>query len=150
VLSRHGIEPLGLRFEVTESTLMDDPELSTTLLRGLADAGIAVVMDDFGTGFSSLSRLRQLPLSTLKIDQSFVDGLGTDPSDSSIVYATVGLGHALGLELCAEGVELPMQRDELIAMGCDTAQGYLWSPPRPGEELTELLAIACVTDRGRV
>jgi diguanylate cyclase (GGDEF)-like protein/PAS domain S-box-containing protein len=148
-LSRYRIEPRGLRIEVTESTVMDDLDLSTILLRGLSEAGIAVVMDDFGTGFSSLSRLRQLPVSMLKIDRSFVSGLGSDPSDSSIVHATVGLGRALGLELCAEGVELPVQRDELVAMGCENGQGYLWSPPRRGDELTELLRVAAPVPEGR-
>jgi diguanylate cyclase (GGDEF)-like protein/PAS domain S-box-containing protein len=133
-LARHQLEPDSLRFEVTESTLMDDAEFSTSILRGLSEAGMLIAMDDFGTGFSSLSRLKRLPVATLKIDRSFVDGLGSDPGDSSIVRAIVSLGHALNLELCAEGVELTLQRDELISLGCHQAQGYLWSPAlSPGD-----------------
>jgi EAL domain-containing protein (putative c-di-GMP-specific phosphodiesterase class I) len=119
---------------------MDDAELSVNILRGLSDAGILIAMDDFGTGFSSLSRLKRLPVSTLKIDRSFIDGLGTDPSDSSIVRAIMSLGHALNLELCAEGVELPLQRDELVRLGCQVAQGYLWSPGLASEDFTRAFA----------
>ncbi len=127
-LARHNLAPDSLHLEVTESTLMDDAELSTRILNGLSEAGIVIALDDFGTGFSSLSRLKELPVATLKIDRSFVDGLGSDPNDSSIVQAIASLGHALNLELCAEGVELPLQRDELIRLGCHRAQGYLWAP----------------------
>jgi diguanylate cyclase (GGDEF)-like protein/PAS domain S-box-containing protein len=134
-LERHDLAPQSLRLEVTESTLMDDAEFSTSILRGLSDAGILIAMDDFGTGFSSLSRLKRLPVATLKIDRSFVDGLGSDAGDSSIVHAIVSLGHALNLELCAEGVESALQRDELIRLGCHQAQGYLWSPALPADEL---------------
>ena len=139
-LARHDLPPSSLRLEVTESTLMDDAELSVNILRGLSDAGILIAMDDFGTGFSSLSRLKRLPVSTLKIDRSFIDGLGTDPSDSSIVRAIMSLGHALNLELCAEGVELPLQRDELVRLGCQVAQGYLWSPGLAPEDFTRAFA----------
>jgi diguanylate cyclase (GGDEF)-like protein/PAS domain S-box-containing protein len=139
-LDRYGLEPSSLRLEVTETVLMDDAELSTSILRRLSESGIRIAMDDFGTGFSSLSRLKQLPVSTLKVDRSFIDGLGTDPSDSSIVRAIVSLGHALNLELCAEGVELPHQRDELIMLGCHHAQGYLWSRPVAAADLTNTFA----------
>jgi diguanylate cyclase (GGDEF)-like protein/PAS domain S-box-containing protein len=127
-LERHHLTPDSLRLEVTESTLMDDVEFSTGILNSLSEAGILIALDDFGTGFSSLSRLKHLPVATLKIDRSFVDGLGTDQSDSSIVQAIASLGHALNLELCAEGVEQPLQRDELVRLGCHQAQGYLWAP----------------------
>jgi diguanylate cyclase (GGDEF)-like protein/PAS domain S-box-containing protein len=134
-LERHDLPCSALRLEITESALMEDPEFSTSVLERLSNEGIAIAMDDFGTGYSSLSRLKQLPVSTLKIDRSFVDGLGTDPSDSSIVRAIVGLGHALGLELCAEGVETAVQRDQLLALECHQAQGYLWAPPLTPEEI---------------
>jgi diguanylate cyclase (GGDEF)-like protein/PAS domain S-box-containing protein len=134
-LERHALPTSALRLEVTESALMEDPEFSTAVLERLSAEGIAIAMDDFGTGYSSLSRLKQLPVSTLKIDRSFIDGLGSDASDSSIVRAIVGLGHALGLELCAEGVELPVQRDQLLALECHQAQGYLWAPPLTPEEI---------------
>ncbi len=138
-LARYGLGPDSLRLEITESTLMDDPTLSASILESIHEAGIHVAMDDFGTGFSSLSRLKRLPLSTLKIDRSFVDGLGTDASDTSIVRAIVSLGHSLNLELCAEGVELPLQRNELVKLGCESAQGYFYSPPLPAEELVRAL-----------
>ncbi|HEV2361855.1 MAG TPA: EAL domain-containing protein, partial [Acidimicrobiales bacterium] len=146
-LSTHGLGPDALRLEVTESTLMDDPELSAKILRGISDAGILIAMDDFGTGFSSLSRLKSLPISTLKIDRSFVNGLGTDASDGRIVNAIVSLGRALNLELCAEGVELPLQRDELIALGCHQAQGYLWAPGMAAENFTSSFANRAVPVR---
>jgi diguanylate cyclase (GGDEF)-like protein/PAS domain S-box-containing protein len=139
-LACHHLEPDSLRLEVTESTVMDDAEFSTRILRGLSEAGILIALDDFGTGFSSLSRLKRLPVATLKIDRSFVDGLGSDPSDSSIVHAIASLGHALNLELCAEGVEQTLQRDELIRLSCHQAQGYLWSPALPAAEFEAAFA----------
>jgi len=139
-LARNDLEPDSLRLEVTESIVMDDAEFSTRILRDLSDAGIMIALDDFGTGYSSLSRLKRLPVATLKIDRSFVDGLGSDPGDSSIVHAIASLGHALNLELCAEGVELTLQRDELIRLGCHEAQGYLWSPALPPGELETIFA----------
>lgn len=139
-LERHGLPLEALRLEVTEEALVEEAGRSASILREISDSGIAIAMDDFGTGFSSLSRLKQLPVSTLKIDRSFVDGLGSDPSDTSIVRAIVGLGHALGLELCAEGVEMPHQRDALAELGCHHAQGFLWAQPLPAEELARALA----------
>jgi diguanylate cyclase (GGDEF)-like protein/PAS domain S-box-containing protein len=139
-LARHHLEPDSLRLEVTESIVMDDAEFSTRILRGLSDAGILIALDDFGTGYSSLSRLKRLPVATLKIDRSFVDGLGSDPGDSSIVHAISSLGHALNLELCAEGVELTLQRDELIRLDCHEAQGFLWSPALPAAEFESAFA----------
>jgi EAL domain-containing protein (putative c-di-GMP-specific phosphodiesterase class I) len=90
-------------------------------------------VDDFGTGYSSLSYLKRLPVTTLKIDRSFVDGLPYDADDSAIVRAIVSLGHALGLELCAEGVETPAQRADLVGLGCHLGQGYLWGPAMRAE-----------------
>jgi diguanylate cyclase (GGDEF)-like protein/PAS domain S-box-containing protein len=133
-LSAHGLSPDGLCLEITETAAMDDVDISVPLLRGFADAGIVLAVDDFGAGYSSLSRLKRLPVKLLKIDRSFVDGLGTDLDDSSIVHAIVSLGKALNLMLCAEGVETEEQRAELVELGCQTAQGYLWSKPLRPEE----------------
>ncbi len=95
-------------------------------------------VDDFGTGYSSLSYLKRLPIDTLKIDGSFVDGLGTDPHDTSIVRAIISLGHALDLDLIAEGVETETQLAELARLGCDLAQGFHWSRPLPPDEFFRL------------
>jgi EAL domain-containing protein (putative c-di-GMP-specific phosphodiesterase class I) len=113
---------------------MDDVEHSIETLTALKELGVHFAVDDFGTGYSSLSYLKRLPIDTLKIDQSFVRGLGVAGDDSSIVRAIVGLGQALGMGILAEGVEEPGQLKELQALGCDVAQGFLWSPAVPAAE----------------
>ncbi len=128
-LAAYDLPPGALCLEITESAAMDDVEFSLPMLQRIADSGIVVAIDDFGAGYSSLGRLKSLPVRTLKIDSSFVDGLGVEPDDSSIVRAIVGLGQALNIVLCAEGVETQVQRAELIGLGCQRAQGYLWSRP---------------------
>ncbi|MHB1988505.1 MAG: sensor domain-containing protein [Acidimicrobiales bacterium] len=128
-LAAYGLPPDALCLEVTESTAMEDVEVSVPLLRRIADSGIVVALDDFGTGYSSLGRLKHLPVKVLKIDQSFVDGLGSEFDDTSLVHAIASLGQALNLMLCAEGVETDEQRAELVKLGCQLAQGFLWSPP---------------------
>ena len=100
-------------------------------LRECKAAGVYVGIDDFGTGHSILARLRDLPVEVLKVDRSFVDGLGTEPEDSAVVAAILSLAHALGLHVVAEGVETPLQANQLIALGCSVAQGFLWSPAVP-------------------
>jgi EAL domain-containing protein (putative c-di-GMP-specific phosphodiesterase class I) len=128
-----GIGPQWVHLEITESVLMDDVEHSIETLTALKGLGVHFAVDDFGTGYSSLSYLRRLPIDTLKIDQSFVRGLGVAENDS-IVRAIVGLGRALGMGLLAEGVEEPGQLAALRALGCDVAQGFLWSPAVPAGE----------------
>jgi diguanylate cyclase (GGDEF)-like protein/PAS domain S-box-containing protein len=130
-LEESGIDPRAVHLEITESVLMDDVEHSIQTLTNLRELGIEFEVDDFGTGYSSLSYLRDLPIDTLKIDQSFVRDLGVAGSDTSIVRAIVGLGRALGMNMHAEGVERPEQLAELRALGCDLAQGFLWSPAVP-------------------
>jgi diguanylate cyclase (GGDEF)-like protein/PAS domain S-box-containing protein len=116
-------------FEITESVLLSDVEAAIAVLRRLRELGIPVAIDDFGTGYSSLEYLKRLPVHSIKIDQSFVAGLGRghDPDDPSIVHAIIGLARALGLGSCAEGVETAEQRAALVALGCETAQGFLWA-----------------------
>jgi diguanylate cyclase (GGDEF)-like protein/PAS domain S-box-containing protein len=126
-----GIDPRAVHLEITESVLMDDVEHSIETLTDLRGLGIQFEVDDFGTGYSSLSYLRSLPIDTLKIDRSFVRGLGVADSDTSIVRAIVSLGRALGMSVHAEGVERPEELAELRALGCDLAQGFLWSPAVP-------------------
>jgi diguanylate cyclase (GGDEF)-like protein/PAS domain S-box-containing protein len=127
----------ALCLEITEGTVMRDVDVSIPILRKLSESGIKIAVDDFGTGYSSLAYLKRLPVSTLKIDRSFVDGLPYDVDDSAIVRAIVSLGHALSLELCAEGVETPAQRAELVGLGCQLGQGYLWAPSMQADAFAE-------------
>ena len=130
-LARHQVPAHLLTFEITESNVMTDPEHSMPVLRELHTMGIRLSVDDFGTGYSSLAYLRRLPIDEIKIDRSFVQGMGTDLSDLAIVRAIVDLGHSLGLRVVAEGVEEEAARDALREMECDEAQGFLISRPMP-------------------
>ncbi len=136
-----GVDTRLLCLEITENALVDDVESAVAALNRLKELGVRIAIDDFGTGYSSLAYLRRFPVDVLKVDRSFVDGLGPDPEDSAIVSAIVKLAHTLELESVAEGVETQAQLDQLRAMGCDLAQGYLFSRPLPVEEATELLRV---------
>jgi diguanylate cyclase (GGDEF)-like protein/PAS domain S-box-containing protein len=138
-LERHGIAPSRLVLEMTESTLVDDAERASDVFRALRDLGVSVAIDDFGTGYSSLLYLKRFPADVLKIDRSFVDGLGTDAGDSAIVAAVIRLAHRLDLTVIAEGVETAEQLAHLKRLGCEQAQGYLWSRPMAADELAALL-----------
>ncbi len=140
VLGETGIDPARVELEITESVLMDDVEMSQDTLARLRGLGVRLAVDDFGTGYSSLSYLRRFPVDLLKVDRSFVDGLGSDPSDSAIAAAVISLAHTLGLHAVAEGVETAEQLAELRALGCDRAQGFLLARPAPGDAVAELLA----------
>jgi EAL domain-containing protein (putative c-di-GMP-specific phosphodiesterase class I) len=140
ILEETGIDPGSVELEITESVLMDDVDMSEETLGRLRTLGVKLVVDDFGTGYSSLSYLRRFPVDLLKVDRSFVDGLGTDPSDSAIVTAIITLAHTLGLEAVAEGVETAHQLDELRRLGCDQAQGFYFARPAGGDDIGELLA----------
>ncbi len=137
-----GADPSLLCLEVTEDAVEHDPDLAARMLDAVSRLGIKVAIDDFGTGHSSLSSLRDLPLDSIKIDRSFVSGLGTDPDGPAIVGALVELGHALGLRVVAEGVETDSQLARLRDLGCDGAQGYLFSKPVPEDRVKALLAPA--------
>ncbi len=133
LLEAYGLPPRALELELTESSLLEaGPQTAETLL-ALERLGMGLVIDDFGTGYSSLSYLKRLPLTALKIDQSFVRDLVTDPDDRTIAAAIVALGHGLGLKVVAEGVETGEQRRILFDQGCDLAQGYLFGRPEPPE-----------------
>ena len=129
VLEHSAVDPRRLLLEITETALIPGEPVLTGLLLDLADLGVRVALDDFGTGFSSLSHLKHLPAHVLKIDKSFVGGLGVDDRDRAVVKGTIGLAHDLGLTVIAEGVEHPRQHEVLALAGCDLGQGYLYGHP---------------------
>jgi EAL domain-containing protein (putative c-di-GMP-specific phosphodiesterase class I) len=139
-----GLDPSTLELEITESVVMDESEAGIERLRVLRGLGVRLALDDFGTGYSSLSYLRRLPLDVIKIDRSFVAGLGSpEPSETvganlPIVQAVIALAHGLGIEVVAEGIETQEQLALLRQLGCDRGQGYLFSKPRPASELDAL------------
>ena len=128
-LTETGLAPHRLCLEISESDLQGDTEVAVAALLRLKDIGIYLAIDDFGTGFSSLPHLRSFPVDLLKVDRSFIDGLGPDPEDSAIAAAIVSLAHNLEIEAVAEGVETVQQVSELKALGCDAAQGFLFARP---------------------
>jgi diguanylate cyclase (GGDEF)-like protein/PAS domain S-box-containing protein len=135
VLRETGLDPARLCLEITESVLMDDVESAIEALLGLKALGVRLAIDDFGTGYSSLSYLRRFPVDVVKLDRSFVAGLGVDPAATAIVAAVVNLAHALGITVVAEGVETEEQLVALRALRCDRAQGYYWNAPLPADEM---------------
>lgn len=139
ILKETKLEPAWLELELTEGSIMKDPEQAIEKLRELRMMGISIAIDDFGTGYSSLSYLKRFPIDTLKIDKSFVQDVCIDPDDASIVKAIVTLGHALDLKIVAEGVETQDQLEYLTLLGCDVLQGFLFSEPLGVNEFHELL-----------
>jgi len=138
-LREAGLDACSLELEVTESSLVSDRETAVAALRRLRAVGVGVAIDDFGTGYSSLSYLKHLPADALKIDRSFVRDVTTDPTGEAIFGAVVRLGHSLGLSVTAEGVEDEAQSRLIGTLGCDLAQGYLYSRPVPPDALEKLL-----------
>ena len=132
-LAESGLTADALWLEITESALMSDVKAATVALRQLRSLGLHLAVDDFGTGYSSLTYLKRFPVEAIKVDKSFVSGLGIDPEDTTIVEAVVKLGHSLGLLVVAEGVETPLQLARLREIGCDHGQGYVFGRPRPAE-----------------
>lgn len=139
----NGLAPGALQMELTESCLMHNPAQAMQVLRSLNARGIAVSLDDFGTGFSSMSYLQHLPLDSLKIDRCFVTDVERNPRNAAICRALLSLGHSMGLVVIAEGVENQAQLDWLVAHGCDQVQGYLLGQPMPLAEVIVLLAQSC-------
>lgn len=129
LLAESGLPAEALWLEITETAVLEQPDRAIAALSELADLGTGLAIDDFGTGFSSLSYARRLPADALKIDRSFVSGVGEDLRDRTIVEAVIGLAHALGILAIAEGVETSEQEAALRRLGCDFAQGYRWSRP---------------------
>lgn len=132
-IERTGIDPELVWLEITESTLVRDAEVAVSRLRALTALGVHLSVDDFGTGHSSMSYLQRFPVEALKVDRSFVDGLGREPEATAICTAVVSLAHALGMRAVAEGVETPEQVAILRTLGCELAQGYLFGRPAPAD-----------------
>lgn len=133
-LTKHGVEPHRIAIEVTESGFMEDPALALDILKRLEKLGVALSIDDYGTGFSSLSYIKKLPVRELKIDQSFVKNMVNDKNDAIIVKSTIDLGHNMGFKVVAEGVEDIESLKLLKKLGCDHAQGYFMSKPLPADK----------------
>jgi EAL domain-containing protein (putative c-di-GMP-specific phosphodiesterase class I) len=138
-LSRNGVPAQRLGLEITESALLEDAEHAIGMLTALRELGVRLAVDDFGTGYSSLAYLRQLPIDQLKIDRSFIDGLGVDDEAWAIVAAVTGLARALRLTTVAEGVETAEQVDALRGLDCDLAQGYFFTTPQRPANISRLL-----------
>jgi diguanylate cyclase (GGDEF)-like protein/PAS domain S-box-containing protein len=148
LLERHGIDPSRLCLELTESALMKEPEAGLAVLGQLRSLGVGLAIDDFGTGYSSLAYLRELPVTTLKIDRSFVTGLGTSSRDARVTAAIIGLAHEFGLAVVGEGIETDTQLRDLRRLGCDVGQGYLLQRPGPPDEIPRLDRAPLSTDVG--
>ncbi|HEX5802799.1 MAG TPA: EAL domain-containing protein [Azospira sp.] len=140
ILDETGVAPAMLELEITESSLMHSVEEALAQVQALADMGVRLAIDDFGTGYSSLAYLKRFPVHSLKIDRSFVRDLCEDRDDAAIVASIVGLARSLHLEVVAEGVETTAQLDALRGEGCLLCQGYLFSKPRPAEEVAAIFA----------
>jgi diguanylate cyclase (GGDEF)-like protein len=138
-LDRAGANPASLKLEVTEGTIMADPVRAIAVLEDLHTIGVSLAIDDFGMGFSSLNQLKRMPVSQLKIDRSFVSGLPEDREDAVIVHSVIELGHNLGMEVVAEGVEDRAALEYLRGLGCDAVQGFYLSPPLPAPDLLHWL-----------
>lgn len=138
-LDQWGVDPAFLEIEVTESSLISDPARVATVLRALSSMGVTLSVDDFGTGYTSMSQLQQMPLDTLKIDRSFVARMLEDESGGVLVRSIIDLAHDLGMRVVAEGVETHDASAELAELGCDVAQGYLYSRAIPAADVPALL-----------
>ena len=151
VLWRSHVDPARVVLELTESLLVEDSDAAVAVLWQLRSLGVRLALDDFGTGYSSLARLGEMPLDEMKIDKSFVDRLGLEPRDSAtLVTAAVAMGHGLGLEVVAEGVETAAQAAFLRDVGCDLLQGYLVGKPQSPEDVTTQLGRPLLPPPGAV
>lgn len=140
-LTKHQVEGHYLEIEITESTLMADPEKARQVLQAIAELGVLVSIDDYGTGYSSLAYLKSLPIDTLKIDRTFISQMLLDSQDKIIVHSTIQLAHNLGLQVTAEGIEDVSLIADLKGLGCDKGQGFYFCRPIPVEELKTWLSI---------
>ncbi|HEY4375572.1 MAG TPA: EAL domain-containing protein, partial [Acidimicrobiales bacterium] len=134
-----GLDPSTITLEFTETTLMHDTEVTRHRLAQLREAGVSLAVDDFGTGYSSLQYVQRFPIDGIKIDRSFVRGLGDEAGDTAVVQSMIELAQRLGVHTVAEGIERPEQITMLQSLGADLGQGYLFSRPVPPDQLVELL-----------
>ena len=148
IVQRSGIDPALLELELTESHLMSNPDQAIRMMRALRDAGLRIAIDDFGTGYSSLAYLTRFPVSTLKIDRSFIKDMFADRGDATIVRTIIEMAHMLDFTVVAEGVETEEQAKFLTLMRCDEAQGYLFAKPMPAAAFKEHIAPAMASNRG--
>ena len=139
VLQETGLSPAHLELEITESTIMQDDDVTIAAFRELNEMGVGLALDDFGTGYSSLSYLRRFPIGRVKIDRSFVSGIPTNQDDAALAAAIIAMAHGLRLSVVAEGVETREQAEFLRESGCDELQGYLFSPAVPSEQFARFL-----------
>jgi EAL domain-containing protein (putative c-di-GMP-specific phosphodiesterase class I) len=140
-IARTQLPPSALKLEITESTLITEPERTRDVFAEVCAGGIGLHLDDFGTGYSSLSALQRFPVDALKIDRSFVTDLGAeDDGNEVIIRSTVAMAHSLGLPVIAEGVETPAQLRRLRSLGCEFGQGHLFSPALCAADTAALLA----------
>ncbi|HEY0330720.1 MAG TPA: EAL domain-containing protein [Rhodopseudomonas sp.] len=142
ILLETGLKPSRLELEITEGVLIEDFDRGLSLLRRLTALGVRISMDDFGSGYSSLTYLQAFPFDKIKIDRAFVMNLGHNPQSAAIVRAVIGLGHGLGVSIVAEGVETQQQLDFLVAEGCDAVQGYFIGKPAPIEQYSRLVGLS--------
>jgi len=147
ILSETNLAPHYLELEITESSIMANVDWATKIMRQLSELGVNISIDDFGTGFSSMSRLRKFPISKLKVDKSFVDDITEDHDNMAIVQATISMGHSMGLRVIAEGAETLEQVSALNDNGCSHIQGFYFSPPETPEKILELLKKHNQTER---
>ncbi|MEN6356216.1 MAG: EAL domain-containing protein [Armatimonadota bacterium] len=138
-LDETGFDPQYLELELTESTLMQDPDTAIAILLKLKSMGVRISVDDFGTGYSSLSYLKRFPINAVKIDRSFIRDINSNPDDAAIAGAVVAMAHSLKLTVIAEGVETLEQLEFLRTLKCDEMQGYFITPPVPADELTQIV-----------
>jgi len=148
ILDATGLDARSLKLELTESVLMEETVGIAQTLQELRARGVCLALDDFGTGYSSLGHLRQFTVDILKLDRSFVSGIGSGVADGAILRAVIGLGNTLGLLTIGEGIERPEQLAALNAMGCHAGQGYHLSRPLKAEDLDALLATCLPSGRG--
>lgn len=140
ILAETGLQPQRLELEITENTLVRDLKAAEEALGSLRDAGVRIALDDFGTGYSSLYHLRRFKFDRIKIDRSFIDTMNREGESAAIVKALLGLGHGLGVQVTAEGIESPEQTNALVGEGCDQGQGFLFSAAVPASEAQALVS----------
>lgn len=142
-LVNSGLSPNRLVLEITEAALIDDDDAALRILHELRSIGVQIALDDFGTGYSSLSYLRRFPFDKIKIDRSFISDLSKPEGSSAIIKAVVAIASERNIATTAEGVETNEQREKLHQLGCEEMQGFLFSRPKPADDLRELMGEHC-------